>query len=271
MGRVAGKVVFITGAARGQGRAHAVRLAEEGADIIAVDVGGPVGGIKYALGTEEDLAETVRLVEATGRRILARKVDVRDFEALKAVADEGAKAFGKIDSVVGNAGVSYIAEWSDDTEDMWNDCISVNLTGAWNTVRATAPHLIEAGGGSIVLTASSSAVNGMPFMAPYVSSKAGVLGLVHALAYELSEHNVRINALLPGGVNTPMGGSAGGAETLLPLIDKYPRTRGVFNNILPNTITEPEDQAAGALYLLSDEARYVTSTEFSVDSGVMRS
>ena len=155
-GRVEGKVAFVTGAARGQGRSHAVRLAEEGADIIAVDLCAPIPGLQYPPATEEDLAETVRQVEALDRRIVARKTDTRDVSAMKAVIDEGVAQLGHLDIVVGNAGVCYIHSWDQATQEIWDQTISTNLTGAWNTVRLTAPHLIAAGGGSIILTSSAA-------------------------------------------------------------------------------------------------------------------
>ncbi|MDF2576398.1 MAG: 3-ketoacyl-ACP reductase, partial [Agromyces sp.] len=175
-GRVEGKVAFVTGAARGQGRSHALRLAEEGADIIAVDLCGPVPNLQYSHATEEDLQETVRQVEALDRRIVARKADVRDRDAMKAAIDEGVAELGHLDIVVGNAGICIIAEWDKVTPEIWDETISTNLTGVWNTVQLTAPHLITAGGGSIILTSSAAGLKGLPFLTPYVASKFGVTG-----------------------------------------------------------------------------------------------
>lgn len=271
MGRVEGKVAFVTGAGRGQGRSHAVRLAKEGADIIAIDICGQVGGLEYALSTPEDLAETARMVEALDRRIITFQADIRDAEALKEAADQGAAEFGKIDIVVGNAAISYISEWQDVTADMWKDTIDVNLTGTFNTVMATAPHLIEAGGGSIILTSSSSAVKAYPFLVPYVSSKAGVIGLAQAFASELAEHKIRVNTILPTGVKTPMGGGADVAGQIFqPLIEAHPRLSGIFTNLLDVDALEPEDISDAVLFLASDEAKYITATTLPVDAGLTK-
>jgi SDR family mycofactocin-dependent oxidoreductase len=267
-GRVQGKVAFITGAARGQGRSHAVRLAEEGADIIAVDICAPIGTVPYPLGTEEDLAETVRLVENLDRRIISKKVDIRDLDGLRTVAAEGVAAFGKIDVVVANAGIAYIEEWQEITPQMWQDTIDVNLTGTWNTVMALAPHVVEAGGGSIILISSAAAQKAQPFLVPYTASKHGVLGLTKSFAMELSDDNVRVNTILPTGVNTPMGGGEAGGTMFAKLLAKKPRLGTIFANMLPVTVVEPVDISNAVVYLASDESRYVTASSMMVDAGL---
>jgi SDR family mycofactocin-dependent oxidoreductase len=263
-GRVEGKVAFVTGAARGQGRSHAVRLAEEVADIIAVDLCGPVPGLQYSHATEEDLQETVRQVEAHDRRIIARKADVRDESAMKAAIDEGVAEFGHLDIVVANAGICIIAPWDEVTPEIWNETISTNLTGVWNTVRLTAPHLIEAGGGSMILTSSAAGLKGLPFLTPYVAAKHGVTGLARAFAHELAEYNIRVNSLHPTGVETAMGEMA---EVYPPLLEKHPRLAGMLANSLPIEVTQPRDQSNAVLFLASDEARYVTALAMTVDAG----
>jgi SDR family mycofactocin-dependent oxidoreductase len=263
-GRVEGKVAFVTGAARGQGRSHALRLAEEGADIIAVDLCGPVPNLQYSHATEEDLQETVRQVEALDRRIVARKADVRDEQAMKSVIDEGVAELGHLDIVVANAGICIIAEWDNVTPEIWNETISTNLTGVWNTVRLTAPHLIKAGGGSMILTSSAAGLKGLPFLTPYVAAKHGVTGLARAFAHELAEHSIRVNSLHPTGVETAMGEMA---EAYPPLLEAHPKLGGMLTNSLPVEVTQPRDQSNAVLFLASDEARYVTALAMTVDAG----
>ena len=263
-GRVEGKVALVTGAARGQGRSHALRLAEEGADIIAVDLCGPIPDLQYSHATPEDLQETVRQVEALDRRIVASEVDVRDRDAFKAVVDDGVAALGKLDIVVGNAGICIIAPWDEVTPQIWDTTISTNLTGVFNTVQLTAPHLIAAGGGSIILTSSAAGLKGLPFLTPYVASKWGVTGLGKAFAAELAEHNIRVNTLHPTGVETPMGEMG---DAYPPLLEKHPRLGGMLTNMLPIDVTQPRDQSNAVLFLASDEARYVTALAMTVDAG----
>lgn len=263
-GRVEGKVAFVTGAARGQGRSHAVRLAEEGADIIAVDLCGPVRNLQYSHATDADLAETVKQVEALDRRIIATKADVRDRAALKTAIDDGVAQLGKLDIVVGNAGICIIKSWDEVTPEVWDDTIGTNLTGVFNTVQLTAPHLIANGGGSIILTSSAAGLKGLPFLTPYVASKFGVNGLGKAFAMELAEHHIRVNTLHPTGVATPMG-EMGSAYP--PLLEKHPSLGGMLANALPVEVTEPRDQSNAVLFLASDEARYVTALSMTVDAG----
>jgi SDR family mycofactocin-dependent oxidoreductase len=266
MGRVEGKVAFITGAARGQGRSHAVRLAEEGADIIAVDFVDHIPNVTYRSATPEDLAETVRLVEALDRRIIATKVDVRDRAALGTAIDDGVAQLGKLDIVVANAGICIIAGWDQVTPEIWEQTISTNLTGYWNTAQLAAPHLIKNGGGSIIMTSSAAGIKGLPFLSPYVVSKHGVVGLMRAYATELAEYNIRVNTIHPTGVNTEMG-SADGSKNFESLLAAHPQLGGMLVNMLPIQATEPLDQSNAVLFLASDESRFVTSLELTVDAG----
>ncbi len=263
-GRVEGKVALVTGAARGQGRSHAVRLAEEGADIIAVDICAPIPNLQYPPATEEDLAETVRQVEALDRRIVATKADVRDRDAFKAAIDDGVAQLGHLDIVVGNAGICIIAAWDEVTPEIWHDTVSTNLEGVFNTVQLSAPHLIAAGGGSIILTSSAAGLKGLPFLTPYVASKFGVTGLGKAFAAELAQHSIRVNTLHPTGVETAMG-EMGAAFP--PLLEKNPHVGGMLANMLPIQATTPRDQSNAVLFLASDEARYVTALSMTVDAG----
>ena len=266
MGRVSNKVAFITGAARGQGRSHAVRLAQEGADIIAVDICGPIPNLPYPHATPEDLAQTVKEVEALDRRIIASAVDTRDRDAMKRAIDTGVAELGRLDIVVGNAGICIPAELADVTPEIWRDTIDINLTGVWNTVQLTAPHLIAAGGGSIILTSSAAGLKGLPFLAPYVAAKHGVVGIMRAAASELAEYHIRVNTVHPTGVDTPMG-SGDATSVFGPAIEKHPKLGGMMVNMLPVEITEAVDISNAVLFLASDEARYVTSLAMTVDAG----
>ncbi|SEF16441.1 mycofactocin-coupled SDR family oxidoreductase [Jiangella alba] len=266
MGRVEGKVAFITGAARGQGRSHAVRLAQEGADVIAIDLCGPVPGIGYPPATPEDLEQTVKDVEALDRRIVARQADVRDRDALKAAIDEGVAELGRLDVVVANAGICILAPWDEVTPEVFRDTIDINLTGVWNSVQLAAPHLVAAGGGSIVLTSSAAGLKGLPFLTPYVAAKHGVVGLMRAFAHELAEHHIRVNSVHPTGVDTPMGAGDGMAQ-IGAWLEQHPRLAGMFTNSLPVEITQPVDISNAVLFLASDEARYVTALTMTVDAG----
>jgi SDR family mycofactocin-dependent oxidoreductase len=263
-GRVAGKVAFITGAARGQGRSHAIRLAEEGADIIAVDVCHDYPTVGYALATEADLAETVKAVEALDRRIVASQADVRDAAALKAAVDNGVAQLGRLDIVCANAGICTVQSWDEVTAAVWQDTLDTNLTGVWNTMVAAAPHLIAAGGGSIICTSSTAGIKGLPFLAPYVAAKHGVVGIARTMANELSQYQIRVNTVHPTGVDTPMVAGLGGLE---PLLGRDPNLGPIFMNTLPVQTVDARDISNAVLFLASDEARYVTGLEFTVDAG----
>jgi len=263
-GRVAGKVAFITGAARGQGRSHAIRLAEEGADIIAVDICEDIASVGYGLATEADLAETVKAVEALDRRIFAQKADVRDLQGLKAAVDAGVAELGKLDIVSANAGICTVQTWDEVTPAVWQDTLNTNLTGVWNTMVVAAPHLIANGGGSIICTSSTAGIKGLPFLAPYVAAKHGVVGIARSMANELAHHKIRVNTVHPTGVQTPMMEGLGGLD---PILGKDPQLGPIFMNTLPVEIVEPVDISNAVLFLASDEARYVTGLEFTVDAG----
>jgi (+)-trans-carveol dehydrogenase len=274
-GRVEGKVAFITGAGRGQGRSHAVRLAQEGADIVAVDICHNIEGA-LPMATPEDLAETVKLVEALDRRIVARQADVRDFDGLKAAVDAGVEELGRLDIVLANAG---IASAGGPVETMaassWHDTIDINLTGLWHTARAAVPHLIAGGrGGSIVLTSSVAGLQSMPGMSGYVSAKHGVIGLMRALAVELGQHRIRVNAVLPTNVNTPMFMNEGAFKLFRPDMenpgpDDVAAVIAQFMHVLPVGWVEPEDISNAILFLVSDEARYITGVPLPVDAGAL--
>jgi SDR family mycofactocin-dependent oxidoreductase len=263
-GRVEGKVAFITGAARGQGRSHAIRLAEEGADIIAVDVCHDYPTVAYPLATEADLADTVKAVEALDRRIVAVPADVRDFAALKAAVDDGVAQLGRLDIVCANAGICTVQTWDQVTPAVWQDTLDTNLTGVWNTMVATAPHLIAAGGGSIICTSSTAGIKGLPFLAPYVAAKHGVVGIARTMANELAQHQIRVNTVHPTGVNTSMANGLGGLESL---IGTDQNLGPIFMNTLPVEMVDPRDISNAVLFLASDESRYVTGLEFTVDAG----
>jgi SDR family mycofactocin-dependent oxidoreductase len=263
-GRVAGKVAFITGAARGQGRSHAIRLAEEGADIIAVDICRDYGTVPYAMATEADLAETVKAVEALDRRIVATQADVRDAAALKAAVDDGVAQLGRLDIVSANAGICTVQAWDEVTPAVWQDTLDTNLTGVWNTMVVSVPHLIAAGGGSIICTSSTAGIKGLPYLAPYVAAKHGVVGIARTMANELAIHKIRVNTVHPTGVDTPMGNGLGGLE---PLINRDPNLGPIYMNTLPVETVDPRDISNAVLFLASDEARYVTGLEFTVDAG----
>ncbi|WP_433502927.1 mycofactocin-coupled SDR family oxidoreductase [Pseudonocardia halophobica] len=266
-GRVAGKVALITGAARGQGRAHAVRLAQEGADIIAVDLAGPLPHVAYSSATPEDLAETVRLVEKHDRRIVDVTLDVRDLPALKAAVDGAVAELGRLDIVVANAGICIPTQWDEVSPEVFEATMSTNVTGVWNTVMAGAPHLVVAGGGSIILISSAAGIKVQPYMVPYTTSKFAVRGMAKAFAAELAQHHIRVNSVHPTGVNTPMSDDAMQAA-IAKASSSNPRPAAMFINMLPVESTEPEDVADTVLFLASDESRMMTAHELAPDAGV---
>jgi SDR family mycofactocin-dependent oxidoreductase len=205
MGRVEGKVAFITGAARGQGRSHALRLAEEGADIIAVDLCRPVETAPYETATPDDLLETVKLVEDFDRRIVAREADVRDLAALQQVVQEGVSELGHVDIVCANAGIASFAPALEMEERVWQEMIDINLTGVWKTIRAALPPMVARGhGGAVIITSSVAGLFGFPNLSAYSSAKHGVVGLMRTLAQELAPYMIRVNTVNPTTVDTPM-------------------------------------------------------------------
>ncbi len=263
-GRVAGTVALVTGAARGQGRSHAVRLASEGADIIGVDLCTDLAAIHYPLATPADLEETARLVAATGARVITAPVDVRDPDALSSAVADGVARLGRLDIVVANAGVCTIQRWDEVTPEVWDTVIGINLTGTWNTCAAAIPHLLATGGGSMVLISSTAGLKGQPFFAPYVASKHGMVGVMRTLANELASQSIRVNTIHPTGVNTPM---LVGLSGLTERIEASPDTGSLFLNSLPVDLVEPEDVSDAVVFLASDEARYVTGLTMTVDAG----
>jgi SDR family mycofactocin-dependent oxidoreductase len=262
--RVAGKRVLITGAARGLGRGHALRLAEEGADLILIDICKSLPEVDYVLATEDDLAETVDLVSAHGRRCVSRVVDVRDDVALREAVDEGVDELGGLDGAVANAGVLTVATWDKTTQEQWRTVVDVNLIGVWNTCAAAIPHLLAQGGGSLVNISSAGALTGYPLQLPYTAAKQGVVGLTLALANELAAQNVRVNSVHPTGVPTGMIPTALGDLLGGERADLIP----TFVNAMPTPCVEPIDVSNAVLYLISDEARFVTGLQFKVDAGV---
>ena len=273
MGRLDGKVAFITGAARGQGRSHALRLAQEGADIVAVDVVKQLPTVEYGMPTPDDLAETVRQVEALDRRIVAREADVRDYGALKAALDEGVAELGRLDIVSANAGIFTSGRADELSDESWDEMIGVNLTGVWHTAKAAIPHLKAAGGGSIIITSSTAGIKGFENFAHYVSAKHGVVGLMRTLALELAPDMIRVNTVHPTSVDTPMIQNEGLYALFAPDLEPEQRTRETLAdrfqtmNALPIPWVEPVDISNAVLWLASDESRYVTGVMLPVDAG----
>jgi SDR family mycofactocin-dependent oxidoreductase len=265
--RVAGKVALITGAARGQGRAHALRLAGEGADVIVVDVCAPLPSVAYDSATPEDLEETVRQVEKTGRRVISGIVDIRDLAALRAIVDDAVGQLGRLDVIVANAGICVPRAWDQVTRQIFDDTISTNVTGTWNTVMAGAPHLVRAGGGSVILISSAAGLKVQPFMIPYTTSKFAVRGMAKAFAAELAKDGIRVNSVHPTGVNTPMG-SGRMQEELGAAMAGNQRLGAMFMNMMPVDSTEPADVADTVLFLASDESKFITAHEIAPDAGV---
>lgn len=271
-GKLEGKVVFITGIARGQGRSHAVRLAEEGADIIGVDVSKQVETVPYDTATAEDLQETIRQVENLDRRIIAEEADVRDFDAMKAVVDRGVAEFGRLDIVLANAGISTPADSLTMSEETWQTMIDINLTGVWKTVKAAVPHIIEGGnGGSVVITSSLAAIYANPGTLHYSAAKAGIAMMAKILAKELAPQSIRVNSVHPTTVNTDMILNEPTYKLFRPDLE-HP-TRKDFEdaarelNKLPISAMESIDITNAILYLVTDAGRYVTGTELVVDAG----
>ena len=276
-GLLNGQVAVVSGAARGQGRSHCVSLAEEGADIIAMDICRQIDTVSYPLATPDDLSETVRLVENLGRRIIATETDVRDGEAVKAAVDDGVAAFGRLDISVSNAGISSYARAEEMDEESWRNVIDTNLTGVWHVARAAMPHLISGGrGGSIVLISSSAAHIGLANLSHYSAAKTGVVGLMRSLAVELAPHMIRVNSIHPTSVYTTMLANQATYDLFVP--DSLGTNAGTGTpaevaeafktlNALPIPWIEPHDISNAIVFLVSEKGRYITGTELRVDAG----
>lgn len=259
-----GRVAFITGAARGQGRSHALRLAQEGADIIGVDICTGIASVGYPLASAEDLKETARQVEALGRRMHAAVVDVRDADRLQAALDDGVAALGPVDIVIANAGIAPFSADGGGRE--WQDVLDVNLTGTYNTVRAAVPGMVERGaGGAIVITSSTAGLTGMaadtPGVLGYTASKHGLVGLMRTWANALAPHRIRVNTIHPTGVSTPMVMN----DMMLSFLQSDPNMANP--HALPVEMLAASDVSDAVVWLVSDQARYVTGIALPVDAG----
>jgi SDR family mycofactocin-dependent oxidoreductase len=272
MGALDGKVAFISGGARGQGRSHAVRLAKDGADIVTFDICEQIDSVPYPLGTEDELAQTVREVEALGRRIVAAKADVRDEAAVTKVFDEGLAAFGRVDIVLANAGIMPVLGPTATVVQAWHDCIDVMLTGVVYTIEAAIPTLVEQNqGGAVVITSSAAGLKGTTRslrsktygMLGYTAAKHGVVGLMRAYANALGGYNIRVNSLHPTGADTPMVSN----EAFLGAAPEVPELFEAMTNILPVQLIQAEDVSNAIAWLVSDEARYITGATIPVDAG----
>lgn len=270
-----GKVAFITGAARGQGRSHAVRFAEEGADIIAVDLCQQIDSVTYAMASPEDLDETINLVEKTGRRIVAEQADVRDFDQLKAVVANGVAEFGRVDYVLANAGIMPILGEPSHDISAYLDAVNVMLNGVYFTIDAALPAVLEHGdGGAVVITSSSAGlkVGGARFgtmshgAAGYAAAKHGVVGLMRYYANTLAEKNIRVNTVHPTGVNSPMVVN----EQFMQFAMENPEFGQTMQNLLPNVpVVDCSDITEAMVYLCGTSGRYVTGITLSVDAGLV--
>ena len=272
-GRVEGKVALVTGAARGQGRSHAVALAQEGADVIAVDICRPFDRSPAPGATPEDLAQTAEMIKAADRRVVSAEVDVRDFDALKAAVDSGVEQLGRLDVIVANAGIGTNGvKLHRMDEETWQEMIDVNLSGVWKTVKASVAHIKAGGrGGSIILTSSVAGLKSYPHTGHYVAAKHGVVGLMRSFAVELGQDFIRVNSVHPTHVNTPLlineqtfrmfrpDLKNPGPDDLAPICQTF--------HMLPIPWVQPEDISNAVLFLASDESRYITGVTLPVDAG----
>jgi len=271
MGLADNKVAFISGVARGQGRSHAVRLAEEGADIIGFDICANDDAVEYPLATREDLDETADLIEKFGRKAILRVADVRDYDAVKQVVDDGVAELGRLDIVLANAGVMAITGQERLRREAYLAGIDIMLNGVFNTVDAAIPHLRAGGrGGSIVITSSTAGLvgglaDGTPGVMGYIASKHGVIGLMRAWANVLAPENIRVNTIHPTGVNSPMIAN----EAFARFVQEQPTIAENLQNPLPvpNGLLEPEDVTNSIMHLVSDSGRFITGSTFMVDAG----
>ena len=269
-GSLQGRVAFVTGAARAQGRSHTVRLARQGADVIALDICAPVSaGVTYPPATPADLAETVRLVECEGRKVLAREVDIRDDAALRQLVADGVEQFGRLDIVVANAGVLGWGRLWELTDEQWDTVIDINLTGTWRTLRATVPAMIEAGnGGSIVVVSSSAGLKATPGNSHYAASKYGLTALTNSLAIELGEYGIRVNSIHPYSVDTPMVEP----EVMMQIFAKHPGFVHSFPlmPLQPNGFMTADEVSDVVVWLAGDGSGTLTGTQLPVDKGALK-
>jgi len=278
-GSLEGRVAFITGAARGQGRAHAVRLADEGADIIAIDICAPVSDcITYPAATPEELNETVRAVEASGRKILARQVDIRDGAALRQVVADGVEQFGRLDILVANAGVLHWGRLWELSDDQWETVIDVNLSGTWRTIRAAVPAMIEAGnGGSVIIVSSAAGLKATPGNGHYSASKHGLVALTNALALEVGEFGIRVNSIHPYSIDTPMIER----EAMMEIFARYPsflhsfapmplNPKDIGGKRHRNEFMAPEEVSDVVAWLAGDGSATLSGVQIPVDRGVLK-
>jgi SDR family mycofactocin-dependent oxidoreductase len=268
VGKLENKVAFISGGARGQGRSHAIRLAEEGADIITFDICAQIASVAYEMSTPDDLEQTRKEVEALGRRIVAEQADVRDVDAVREVFTKGTSELGPVDIVLANAGIGIGGPEGPDRD--WYDVIDVDLTGVWNTVRVAIPSMIERGaGGSIVLTSSTGGLIGVanndPGMLAYTAAKHGVVGLMRSWANYLAPHFIRVNSVAPTAVNTPMAVN----DLMREALERDPGLANAWMNAIPVPMVEALDISNAIAWLVSDDARYVTGTVVPVDAGML--
>jgi len=270
-GRLVGKVAFVTGAARGQGRSHAVRLAEEGADIIAIDICAQVASVPYVMATPEDLQQTTKEVEALGRRIYAAQADVRNYDQVADAVERGVAELGRLDIVCANAGIASLGRSHELTEEQWGDLIDINLNGVWRTAKAAIPHLQAAGGGSIVMTSSTQGVSANQNISHYVAAKHGVVGLMRSMALELAQDWIRVNAVLPTQVDTEMIQYDAVYKFFRPDLAHPSKAdfaeASTSSNALPIPWVDPIDISNAIVFLSSDEARYITGVALPVDAG----
>ena len=278
-GTLEGRVAFVTGAARGQGRAHAVRLAAEGADVVAIDVCGPISDtITYPAATSEELAETARQVEGTGRKVLAREVDIRDLAAQQQVVADAIEQFGRLDVVVANAGVLSWGRMFEMSEEQWDSVIDVNLNGTWRTLRAAVPAMIEAGnGGSIIVVSSSAGLKATPGNSHYAASKHGLVAITNSLALEVGEYGIRVNSIHPYSIGTPMVEP----EAMMEIFGKYPSYIHSFSPMPFHPVNHEgkkglqefmtaEEVSDVVAWLAGDGSATISGSQIAVDRGTMK-
>jgi len=271
MGRVEGKVALVTGAARGMGRAHAAAFAREGATVIATDICEQIPSVAIPMATPADLEETVRLVEVQNQECMAVEADARDADQMQEVVDSALQRFGKIDIVVANHGIVHTSNWETLTNEEWRDQLDTNLVGVWNVIRPVIPGMIESGGGSIIITASVQGLIPLHGLTAYVAAKHGVIGLMRGLSADLGQHWIRVNAVCPAAVDTPINDN----EVLIGLVSggkenaTYEDTFFPFQamNLLPSALMPAEAVSDAVLFLACQESKYITGVALPVDAG----